>query len=75
MARRMDLNEKTNISLFAVLSAVPFIVGAIIYISGVDAKATYAKERIDSMIELLSDIRERVVRIETKLNQTKRELR
>lgn len=64
----MDLNEKTKIPLFAVLVSLPFVVGFIFWLSTVASDASAAKSETSSIRELVLDIRERIVRIETRLN-------
>lgn len=59
----MNINDKSTIPLFIALGSLPFIVGAIFWLSSVDAKATSA----DNKTEMLYEIRDRLVRIETRL--------
>jgi hypothetical protein len=60
----MTINEKTSIPLFAILGALPFLIGGILWLTSIDAKATYASEQISGVIEMLRDVRERLIRIE-----------
>lgn len=68
------IDEKTGIPLFAALCAMPFLAGGIIWLSTIDTTAASAleetkknTERIDTQMDLLVDIRERLVRIEERL--------
>lgn len=72
----MQIDEKTNIPLFAVVVSLPFLVGAILWLSSVDSKATEAKDKLSNVQDLLSgvqdkltDIRERVIRIEDQVKK------
>lgn len=80
----MDINQKTRVPLFAVITAIPTLVGAIAWATMVYYKADAAvvainrqavKDRdqdkvIEKQMDLLIDIRERVIRIEE--HQTRR---
>lgn len=59
-----SIDEKTKVGLFAVLCSLPFLVGFIMWLTTIDSKASAAQERISGVIELLRDVRERVIRIE-----------
>ena len=61
----MNINDKTTIPLLATLAAAPFAIGAILWLSSIDAKATKGAESA----EIIAEIRERVVRIETLLEE------
>ena len=63
----MNLNDKTTIPLVAALAALPFIVGALLWLTSIDAKATKGAESA----EIIAEIRDRVVRIETLLERNK----
>lgn len=63
----MQISEKTTISLFAVLTALPFIIGFILWLSSVDAKATKGAESA----EIILEVRDRVIRIEALLEKKK----
>lgn len=72
----MDLNDKTRIQLWSVLVAVPFLVGGVMwlttmYSSTVEAQKTNDRQdiKLEAQLSLLLDIRDRVIRIETKLPQ------
>lgn len=59
-----DLTEKTKISLFAVLTALPFLVGVAFWLASIDAKASSASEEVRGLRNLILDVRERTIRIE-----------
>jgi hypothetical protein len=62
-----SLTERTTVPLYAVFVAIPFIIGAILWLSAVDQKASAANSKLDELTnvrELIIDVRERVIRIE-----------
>jgi hypothetical protein len=61
---KVDIDEKTNVPLFAVAAALPFLIGGLLWLTSIDAKATFARDQITGVIEMLRDVRERVIRIE-----------
>ena len=63
----MNLNDKTTIPLVAALAALPFIIGALLWLTSIDAKATKGAESA----EVITEIRDRVIRIETILEKRK----
>lgn len=65
----VSLDEKTKISLWGVACALPFLVGAILWLVSVDSKASAAAEEVKNLRPIIMDIFVRVVRIEeqTKL--------
>lgn len=72
----MDIDEKTRISLWAVIASVPIMVGGLLWLTAIDAKATAAKEDLSGVkvmmerqFERLQSIDSRLNRIEGKLNQ------
>ncbi len=56
----MNINDKTTIPLFAALLSLPVIIGGILWLTSVDAKATKAAESAD----LISEIHIKVIKIE-----------
>lgn len=63
----MTIDDKTNIPLFAAIASIPCIVGAIIWLTSVDAKATKAAESAAVILE----IRERVIKLEKDIEYLK----
>lgn len=61
------MDDKTRIPLFAALGTLPFIVGAILWLSNVDAKATESLEMVKAQDPRLWKIEKSLIRIETKL--------
>jgi hypothetical protein len=62
-----SITDKTTVPLFAVFMAVPFIIGAILWLSAVDQKASAANSKLDGLEnvkELIFDLIEIVIRIE-----------
>ena len=66
-----NIDDKTKISLFAVVCAVPFLVGAAVWMTEVDARASQTAEKAtQAQVELVGlkalsiDIRERQIRME-----------
>lgn len=75
----MDIDERTRIPLFAVLVSLPVFLGGILWLTAIDTKASNAEasnqrqdEKIEESQKLLLDIRERVIRIEEKLDHEKK---
>lgn len=64
------LDEKSKIPLFAVICALPFIVGVVIWLANLDAKATAAIIESKSLKEIVLDIHDRVIRIEEHLKRS-----
>lgn len=81
----MTINEKTKVSLYAIACSIPFLVSTVLWFSSINQKAEAAQavnfdqerrlEKHDRMIEdqtnLLMNIRERLIRIETLLKTQK----
>ena len=67
----MKLDDKTTISLYAVLASLPFIVGAIMWLTSVDAKATKAAESSD----LIQDTHTKVIKMEKDIEYIKEKLK
>ena len=72
----MDIGDETRIPLFAVLTALPVLIGFIFWLSTIYAVATSAEEtnaaqevKIEQTRDLLLDIRERIIRIEEKISR------
>ena len=63
----MNLNDKTTIPLVAAIAALPFIVGVILWLTSIDAKATKGA----ASTEVIYEVRDRVIRIEALLEQKK----
>jgi len=63
----VKLDDKTTIPLVFALGSLPFIVGAILWLASIDAKATKGAESADIILE----IRDRVIRIETIMGSRK----
>jgi hypothetical protein len=63
----MKLDDKTTIPLWAVIASLPFIVGAIMWLASVDAKATKAAESS----ELIQDIHIKIIKIEKDVEYLK----
>lgn len=59
-----DIDDRTKISLFAVICTLPFMVCAVAWLTSVDAKATQARDEIVGLRALSIDIRERQIRME-----------
>lgn len=72
----IDINDRTSIPLFAVLAATPVILGFILWLGTIYSLAVNAQQtnirqdsKIESSSKILIDIRERLIRIETKINE------
>lgn len=66
-----SIDDKTKIPLFAVICSLPFLVGAIVWLTAIAAKADSAQEEIQGLKSLVLDIRERVIRIESGIEYQK----
>lgn len=65
----LSIDEKTKISLWGVACVLPFLVGAILWMSALDAKATTAAEEAKSLKPMIMDMYVRIVRIEEHINK------
>lgn len=72
----IDIDEKTKISVYALVGAVPLIVAGAIWVATIEAKATGAGDRsyknealIERQMGLLIEIKERLIRLEEKLTK------
>lgn len=63
----MKLDERTTISLWAALASLPFIIGALMWLTSVDAKATKAAESA----ELIQEIHVKIIKIEKDVEYLK----
>jgi hypothetical protein len=63
------IDEKTKVSLFAAVVCIPFIVGAVLWMSSVDSKASAAQEQTREIKPMLQDILMRLIRIEAQRGQ------
>lgn len=59
----MQLDDKSTVNLFAALATAPFIIGGVLWLTSIDAKATKAVENAElikeihvTVIELRKDI-------------------
>ena len=59
-----NINDKTNVPLFAVICAVPFFLGGVLWLATIDAKATQARDDLTGIKPLTIDIRERQIKLE-----------
>jgi hypothetical protein len=72
----MVISDKTKVPLFAVLAAMPVIFGFIFWLTTIYAATIEAKEanihqdlKIDQTRDILLDIRDRLIRIEERVNR------
>jgi len=70
-----QIDDRTSIPLFAALAATPIIIGFIVWLSTIYSMASNAEfvniQQDDKIInngKILIDIRERLIRIETKIS-------
>lgn len=68
----LDISSKTNVPLFAVLSSVPFIVGGIMWLANVDAKATEAKATNLTILQMVSQMKDDVAEIKGELKRIRK---
>lgn len=65
----MHIDEKSKIQLYAVVACLPFIVGAIMWLTSVDAKASDARNSMAEIKPMVIDILVRIIRIEEQLKR------
>jgi hypothetical protein len=66
-----NIDDKTRISLFAVVAVVPFLIGGVAWLTSIDAKATQARDELQGLRPLAIDIRERQIRLEQMVTDLK----
>jgi hypothetical protein len=73
----LEINDKTKIQLFAVFAAIPIFVGFVFWISMIYFKVEAAEKvnerqevKLDSQMNVLLDIRDKVTRVEERLDKT-----
>jgi hypothetical protein len=74
----LTLDEKTKVGFFAVVGAIPVFAGFVFWISMIYFKADAAERmnnaqdvKLDSQMQILLDIRDRITRLEQKLDRAK----
>lgn len=74
----MTLDEKTKVGFFTVLGILPVFTGLVFWISMIYFKAEAAERmnvsqdlKLDSQMQILLDIRDRITRVEQKIDQSK----
>lgn len=67
----MKLDDKTTIPLYAALISLPCLVGAVLWLSSVDAKATKAAQTS----EVIQDVHIKVIKIEKDIEYIKEKLK
>lgn len=74
----MTLNEKTKIEFFTVIGILPVFAAMVFWVSMIYFKADAAERmntsqdvKLDSQMQILLDIRDRLTRLEEKLDQAK----
>lgn len=72
----MTVDAQTKIPLFAALGSLPLLVGGIIWLTTIDAKASSANASalrnevaVEKQVSILLDLRERLARIEEQLKR------
>jgi len=75
----LRINEKTTIPVWSVFTAIPFVVGAILWISAVAYDVAQAKSSVNKLeqsqeknSDILLEIRERIIRIEEKISKERK---
>lgn len=70
----MRIDERTHIPLFAVAALIPFVAAAVMWFAALYNTAAEATRinvqqdlRLDQQLNLLQDIRERIIRIEESI--------
>lgn len=72
----MTVDSQTKVSLFAALGSLPLLIGGIVWLTTIDAKASAAADAaarneagIEKQVNLLLEMRERLARIEEQLKR------
>lgn len=79
----MDITEKTRVPLFSVIVAMPILAGAVLWCGATNSRIASNEQRSDRIVdklhtmeskedralEIVIDIRERLARIEAKINK------
>lgn len=63
----MMIDDRTKVSLYAVACALPFLVGGILWLASIDAKASAAQDELKNSRAWLESIDTRLSHIEGKL--------
>jgi hypothetical protein len=73
------IDEKTHVPLFAVLIALPAVTACVVWMADVNSRGEANAQRIseherqlDSQMGILSEIRDRVIRIEEQIKKVQR---
>lgn len=79
MTIKTALDSRTTIPLYAVVSTVPFLLGAILWLTNVDAKASTSlaetkdvKETLSQVQKILWQVQRSQIRMEAKLGTSPR---
>lgn len=67
------LNEKTTVPLVGVFVALPTLVGAIVWLTSVDSKASASQQQLEELRPIVAQINERTIRIEEQLKRFARQ--
>lgn len=73
-----EITSKTNIKLFDILAAAPFVIGGIVWLSVMNSKVEAQSEQISEIkqhqkeiVYMFTDIRERLIRLEEQTKNQK----
>lgn len=59
-----SIDDKSKVSLFAVICTLPFIIGGVAWLTEIDYKASHAQAEVVELKSLTIDIRLRQIRME-----------
>lgn len=65
----MTIDEKTRISLYAVAACVPVLIGGIVWLTAIDAKASAASKDLDSSRKILETFESKLESIDNRLSR------
>lgn len=68
----MTIDEKSKISLFAVLCSLPVLVGGIIWLTTIDNKASANESKIEELTEMIRETHDTVIIMSVQLNKLMR---
>ncbi len=65
----MHIDERSKISLFAVLASLPVLVGGIIWLTTIDNKVNADEAKLEELTELIRETHDKVIVIGVQINK------
>jgi hypothetical protein len=66
--KSVTIDDKTQISLYAVIGCIPILVGGLIWLTNIDAKASAAQIDLQNTKELLKQALTKLEKIDSRLS-------